>query len=958
LNFALLFATLLPHHRLECALKELRNRFFPMTFLLLCAVLAFAQQKEIRLSDALPVDTQITTGTFSNGLRYFIRYNKKPEHRAELRLVVKAGSVLEDDNQQGLAHFVEHMAFNGTKNFPKQDLVNFLESTGVRFGPELNAYTGFDETVYMLQVPSDTLATLKRGFQVLEDWASALSFDDVEIDKERGVIGEEWRLGRGAFERVANKQYPVLFYQSRYANRLPIGKKEIIDHAPHSVLKKFYKDWYRPELMAVIAVGDFDKAMIEELIKKHFAHLTNPKSSRPRTEFPMPGHEKTLVSVESDKEYPSTFVSVFFKRQDIVEKTVADYRHGLIGRLYDGMLNDRFEERLTKPDPPFIYAYGGDQGFEGDKRAFVLSAGVRENGVREGLSALLAEAERVAQHGFTATELERQKKTLLRGYETSFNERTKRESRSYVDEYTRHVLKQESIPGIEYEYALAQQFVGDITLAEVNALTAERMTKNNRVITVAGPQKEGVVLPSTKEVKQLLTEVLAANTSAYEDAAVGKQLLASLPPPGTITVEKKLDAVGTTEWTLSNGARVLAKSTDFKNDQVLFSAFSVGGTSLAAENDYMSASMASQLIGVSGVGDFDMTALGKYLAGKVVTVGPYIGDLYEGFSGNCSPKDLELLCQLVRAYVTVPRKDSVTFASTMTRIKAYLQNRSATPEAAFSDTIQVTMSQYHHRARPITPQIFDEVDMNRAYTFYKERFADIGDFTFVFVGAFSMDTLKMFVEKYIANLPAIHRSESWRDVGIRAPKGNIAKSVYKGIEPKASVRMMFTTPFEYTTRNRFNLNALMEVLQIKLREVVREEKSGTYGIGANASPVHYPVSQGRITISFGCAPERVEELVQTVLQQIDSVKIAPMPETYVTKTKEIQRRTLEVNLKENGTWLSMLQSYYQNGEDVSVFPQRMAWIEGITAADIQKTAQRYFDMKNYVKVVLYPEKKN
>ena len=939
-------------------MKELRNRFFPMIFLLLFAAPVFAQQKEMRISDVIPVDTQVITGRFSNGLCYFIRYNKKPEHRAELRLVVKAGSVLEDDNQQGLAHLVEHMAFNGTKNFPKQDLVNFLESTGVRFGPELNAYTGFDETVYMLQVPTDTLSTLKRGFQVLEDWASAVSFDDEEIDKERGVVGEEWRLGRGAYERVANKQYPVLFYQSQYANRLPIGKKEVIDTAPHPVLKKFYQDWYRPELMAVIAVGDFDKAMIEGLIKDHFAHLQNPKSPRPRTEFTLPNHDKMLVSVESDKEYPSTAVTVFFKRQDVPEKTVADYRHGLFGRLYDGMLNDRFKERLTKPNPPFIYAYGGDQGFEGDKRAFVLYAGVRENGVREGLSALLTEAERVAQHGFTATELERQKKTLLRSYETSYNERTKRESRSYVDEYTRHVLKQESIPGIEYEYALAQQFVDGITLAEVNALTAERMTKNNRVITVAGPQKEGVVLPSKSDVEQMLTDVLAAKTSAYEDAAVGKQLLASVPPPGKISAEKKLDAVGTVEWTLSNGAKVLAKSTDFKNDQVLFGSFSPGGTSLVAENDYMSATMVSQLIGVSGVGDFDMTALGKYLAGKVVNVAPYVGELYEGFNGTCSSKDLETLCQLVRAYITVPRKDSVAFASTITRIKAYLQNRSASPDAALTDTIQVTMSQYHHRARPTTPQLFDEVDINRTFSFYKERFADIGDFTFVFVGSFSMDTLKMFVEQYIANLPTIHRTESWHDVGIRAPEGKIAKNIYKGIEPKASVRMMFTTPFEYTIRNRFTLNTLMEVLQIKLREVVREEKSGTYGIGASAWPVHYPVSHARISISFGCAPERVDELVQTVLQQIDSVKISPMPEIYVTKTKEIQRRTLEVNLKENNTWLSMLQSYYQNGEDVSVFPQRMAWIEAITAAAIQKTAQQYFDMKNYVKIVLYPEKKN
>ncbi|MCX6137645.1 MAG: insulinase family protein [Ignavibacteriales bacterium] len=939
-------------------MERLRHFSLHIISLTLCAALAGAQPENIRLSDTLPVDVKVIRGAFSNGLHYFIRQNQKPEHRAELRLVVKAGSVLEDENQQGLAHFVEHMAFNGTKNFPKQDLVNFLESTGVRFGPELNAYTSFDETVYMLQVPTDTLSTLKRGFQVLEDWASAISFDDVEIDKERGVVGEEWRLGRGAYERVANKQYPILFYHSQYANRLPIGKKEVIDTASHPALKKFYKDWYRPDLMAVIAVGDFDVPMIEALIKHHFAGLKNPKKPRPRTEFTLSDHDNVLISVETDKEYPTASISVFFKRKDVAERTVGDYRHGLLSRLYDGILNDRFEEKITKPNPPYIYAYAGDQGFVGDKRAYVLGASVRENGFREGLTALLTEAERVAEHGFTATELERQKKTLLRSYESSFNERTKHESRSYVEEYTRHVLKHESIPGIEYEYELAKKYVDGATLAEVNALTKERITKNNRVITVAGPQKEGVQLPSKSDVETMLSDVLAAKTSAYEDAAVAQTLLTSLPSPGKIVSEKKIGSVGTVEWTLSNGAKVLAKATDFKNDQVLFGAFSPGGTTLIPENDYMSASTATQLVGVSGVGDLDMVALGKFLAGRVVNVSPYIGDLYEGFNGSCSPKDLDMLCQLVRAYVTVPRKDSVAFASTMTRIKAYLQNRSASPEAALSDTIQVTMSQYHHRARPVTPQLFDEVDMNKAFSFYRERFADLGDFTFVFVGAFSMDTLKTCVEKYIANLPTMRRMETWRDVGVRAPEGKIEKSVFKGIEPKASVRMMITAPLEYTTRNRFDLNTLMEVLQIKLREVVLEEKSGTYGISASASPVHYPVSQARISISFGCAPERVDELVQTVLQQLDSVKIAPMSELYVTKTREMQRRSLEVGLKMNETWLSMLQNYYQNGEDVGLFPQRMAWIDGITAADIQKTAQRYFDMKNFVKVVLYPEKKN
>ncbi len=914
-------------------------------------------QEAIKPADVLKIDPAISYGKFENGLTYYIKVNKKPEKRAELRLAVKTGSVMEDDDQLGLAHFCEHMAFNGTKSFPKNEIINLLEKEGIRLGPDVNAYTSFDQTVYILQIPTDSAQLVEKALKILEEWASAVSYDEKEIDKERGVLVEEWRLGRGASMRVLDKHLPKLLYNSQYAKRFVIGKKEVLESAPYETIRRFFRDWYRPELMAVVAVGDFDKAAMEKLIKDHFGKLTNKRPARERVKYPVPDHAQALVSVATDKELPAASVQVIFKRDPQPERTAGDYRRSILGQLYDGMFNKRLQERLQKPNPPFIFGGGSDGRWLGEKQAFTLFAQAKENSLIDGLDYILTEAYRVKQYGFTATELERQKSDQLRWIERAYKERDKTESRNYADEFVRNFLQEEPIPGIEVEFNINRQFLPGITLDEINKLADVRMATSSRVVAISAPEKEGVKVPTEAEVQSVLSRASTKKSDAYVDNVTTKPLIATLPKAGKVVSERKIELLGLTEWKLSNGALVVLKPTDFKNDEILFSAYSDGGTSLSIDPDFVSASMASQLVSMCGVGEFDAIALSKMLSGKVVNVSPMVSGLSEGFSGSASPQDLETLFQLAYLYATAPKRDTSAYGALMSRMRASLQNRSVMPEGAFYDTISVTMAQYHFRARPMTPQILDEVNLDKALAFYKNRFADASDFIFFFVGNFQLEKIRPLVEQYFAGLPALNRKESWRDVGVFPPKGVINKEVYRGIEPKSSVMITFTGPFNWSKQSRYDFNSLIELVNIKLREVIREEKSGTYGIRAYGSPSLYPRKEFNLSVSWGCNPTRVEELVKIVMEQLDSLKIKKADEVYVNKVKEIQRRNQEVNLKENRFWLSNFRQYYANNENPEEMLEYNKLIDNLTTDAMQSSAKKYFDTKNVVKVVLFPEKK-
>jgi len=909
------------------------------------------------LSTRLPIDPKLRIGKLPNGLRYYIRQNTRPEKRAELRLVVNAGSVLETPDKLGLAHFVEHTAFNGTTHFAKNDLVKYLESIGVRFGADLNAYTSFDETVYILPIPTDTARIVDQAFTILEDWAHGQIFDPKEVVNERGVVREEWRGRRGAGDRMLQQWLPIAFKGSRYAERLPIGTEASIMAATPEKLRTFYNTWYRPDLMAVVAVGDFDPKVIEAKIKQHFSKLTNPANEQKRTLYDVPNNAEPLVAIASDKEATSSSVNLIYKLSADSVNTVGDYRKLLMERLYLSMLNSRFSEISEKPDAPFLAAGASkDAFFARTTEAFTLAANVKDGGIERAAEALLTEARRVDQFGFLQSELDRQKTNTLRSYERAFAERDKTQSESHVEEYIGNFLQGESIPGIEYEYKLAQELLPTISLADINNLAKSWITDENRVIIAQSPIKEGVAQPTKTGILAAFDKASKATLAAWTENVSSDKLVENAPAPGKIVSSTPLTSIGGLEWKLSNGARVIIKPTDFKADEVLFSAYSPGGTSLAADPDYMSAALASQVMQLGGLGSFNRIDLGKKLAGKAAAVSPAIGETTEGLAGRSSPKDIETMFQLAYLTFTAPRLDTVVFTTFRGQAATVLANRGLSPDAVFQDTIQVTLAQHAFRARPLTPAVFDEVNAQKSLAFFKDRFANASDFTFVLVGNVDTVTIKPMVETYLASLPNTGRVEKARDVGIKTPKGFVERIVRKGTEPKASTRLVFTGTCTYSPQNRFVLRALTTLMQTRLNESLRERLGGTYSPNVGGSCQREPRQEYAVSVAFGSSPENADVLTKATLALVDSLKAQPVSQADVDKVKEEILRSREVEVKTNAYWLGNIAARDQAGEDLGgLGPAYDEMVKKLTPAMIQAAAKKYFDTSNYARFVLLPE---
>nr|MBW0160535.1 insulinase family protein [Sediminibacterium sp.] len=850
-------------------------------------------QAQTGLDAKLGIDPKVKIGKLSNGLTYYLRKNVEPKNRAELRLVVNAGSILESDQQLGLAHFVEHMAFNGTKNFKKQELVDFLEKSGVNFGADLNAYTSFDETVYELQVPTDSIQVFKKAMQILEDWAHQVSFEPVEIDKERGVIVEEWRLGRGADARLRDKFFPVILKGSQYAKRLPIGTKESIEKSPYSELTKFYKDWYRPDLQAVIVVGDIDIAETEKMIKDHFGKIPAAKTPKPRTKFGVPAFPETRASILTDAEQPYNVVQVYYLRPEIpASKTEKEYRASMVRNLFNQMISSRLEEIAQKPEAPFLFGSSSYGSFIGDKDAFSLIAVAKTaKDIEASIATLLTENERVKQYGFAQTELDRAVKSTLSRIENMYNERDKTKSVELLQEYVRNYLKQESIPGIEKEFEMHQKYLPTIQLAEVNALIKDWITTENRSVVITAPEKEKADLMTADQVTALLNKPIG-KLDAYVDKVTKGALLPVEPTAGKVVSEKKYPSIETTEWTLSNGAKVILKPTQFKNDDIQFSAISWGGSSLYDDKDYVNAANASVIASIGGIGDFDIQALQKELAGKNCFVSTSVANYMQGLNGNSTTKDLETAFQWLHGYFVAPRKDANMFEVIKQQMKVQLANKDKDPASVFADSVNYIMGNYHPRRKPFSMETMQQLELDRAFEIYKERFSNAGQFTFTFVGNFDLENIKPLVEKYIASLPSTNQKEQWKDVGIRYPKGVVSKVIRKGKEPKASVRLAFTGEVsEISDLDEVQVGQLTKALAIKLREVLREDAGGVYGVGVGGGFNREPVNSYGITIQFGCAPENVDKLIALVMEEIKNTKNNGVPAVNIEKVVAEQTRS-------------------------------------------------------------------
>jgi zinc protease len=939
-----------PRRSFRSALSRLNLLFWA---LVLGSAPAEAQQ-QLGPESPIPLDPTIVTGELENGLRYFVKQNSRPEGRAELRLVVNAGSILEDDDQLGLAHLVEHMAFNGTENFEKQELVNYLESIGMEFGPSINAYTSFDETVYMLRVPTDDPDILATAFQILEDWAHGVSFDPEEIDKERGVVIEEWRLGLGAGSRIRDQQLPVILHESRYADRLPIGDPEILATFPHERLTQFYEDWYRPDLMAIVAVGDFDPSEVEQAIRSHFAGLTAPADPRRRQAFPVPDHQETLFTVATDPEATSTSLAVLYKHPAQPKGTAFTYRQGLIESLYNRMLNNRLFEIVQQPGAPFAFAASGQGSFARGTEIYQLFAGVPEGNVLPAMEAVLLEAERVARFGFTASEIEREKVDLLRGLQRAYAERENQESAALAAEYIRHFLDGEPVPGIDAEYALAEALLPTISLAEVNAVATILLSDENRVVTVDGPEKPGLAWPTEEELAGVFASVEASILEPYRDAVSDQPLVAELPVGSPVVREGMIEGVEVTEWVLQNGVRVLLKPTDFKDDEVLVSAWSWGGYSLSAVEDHASASAADLLTSQMGLGEFSVVDLQKQLAGVVAGVQPSIGPYTEGLSGSASPQDLETLFQLIYLHFTAPRRDPDAFQALMARFDAALANIESSPQAAFQDTLALTMAQHHPRVQPVSREWLDGLDMDLAVDFFADRFADASDFTFVFAGALDLETMRPLVEQYLGGLPSTGRTESWEDMGIEAPTGVVERTVRKGVEPQSQTVIAFTGDFDWTRENRLGMRTLAGALEIRLRELLREELGGTYGVGVSGGYDSVPRASYDFRIQFGSDPARTDELVESMFAEIRDFQENGPTADEIQTVLEQERRSRETNLQQNGWWVGQIVGATRYDTDLTLLLD-MSLLDDVTPESVQEDARRYLRFDNYVRVTLLPE---
>ena len=907
----------------------------------------------------LPLDPDVKIGKLDNGFTYYLRSNPKPENRIEFRLAVKAGSIVEDEDQLGLAHFTEHMLFNGTKNFEKNELVDFLQKMGLEFGGDLNAYTSFDETVYMLPIPSDKPENVENAMLVLSDWAHQATFENEEIDKERGVVMEEWRLRLGASERMRQKIWPITLAGSRYAERLPIGEADILENFEYDAAKRFYRDWYRPDLMALIAVGDFDLAEMEEMVKENFGKIPARTNPRERIYYSPADFEGTRVAVAADDEATSNSVSINFIQpgKNEVENDLQSFRDQLMNSIFSQMMNQRLRELVQSENPPFQFSFSGYGSALGKgKNDYTISINVKDDMFMEGIVAAVRENERVRRYGFTAGELQRAKASFTNSLERFVKEADKRESWALVNSYLGHFLQGGPLLSAEQTKALGEKVIPSISLQEVNALLKKWWREDNRTIEVRAKADVADAIPSADEMIAVLDKVKNDETiEPYAEESIATALMTQMPKPGKIASESTDPVTGITHLALSNGVNVYIKPTDFKNDEVRMTGFSFGGTSLYSNDEYWSAANAAQVVTQMGLGEFSLIDLSKFMTGKTASVQPYISTYEEGISGFSSVKDLETLFQQVYLRFTDVRVDESAFNSWLGRTKNQYANFSASPDVQYSIQRQQIMYDNHPRAQFPSPENLEKIDMNEAIRIYKERFANAGDFNFVFVGNVEIDSFKEYLKNYLAALPSTGVEETYKDVGLTIAKGQIEENIYTGVDDKSQVNITFSGDYQYSMENNGLLNAAANILSNKMIETLREEMGGVYGAGASAAMSEYPNENFTFNISFPCKPENVDKLVAAAMAELENLKKGNFSQEDLDKVVNARKQNFEEQIKQNSYWQSMMATYIKSGSDMELIMKGNERAEAITKEAIVEALNKFVSDQNMIKTVKMPQ---
>ncbi|MES2014926.1 MAG: insulinase family protein [Pseudomonadota bacterium] len=927
--------------------------------LLLCAFLCSAHAA-IDPAASLPVSPQVLVGKLPNGLTYYLQKNGKPANKVELRLVVKAGSILEDDDQQGMAHLIEHMAFNGSTHFKKTELISYLESIGIKFGADLNAYTSFEETVYILPVPTGKRENIERAFQVLRDWAGGLTLADQDIAQERPVVLEEARLGKGARDRMDKILLPKVFNGSRYAQRLPIGQEAVIRSGSSDALRRFYKDWYRPDLMAVVVVGDLDRREAERLVKRHFSDLKNPAQERVRFETPISPRSETEALVITDKEANGNSLLIRYPVRPAKESsTLGGYRDDLVASLFTSMLNMRLQELSQQANPPYQGAGSAVGNLTARYEAYSASAALGKNGAAPAIAALVQEHARASKFGFDAAELDRAKKNMLRRVESIYNERDKTDSASQVDEFIRNFLEHESIPGIENEYKYMGEMVPGITLDEVNLYARATIPLDSpKLVVYMGASNSEVPTPTSAELLADFTAAEKLEVTRHDEKALAANLMDKLPVPGRIVGETPDARLGLTTLVLSNGVKVVLKPTDFKNDQVMMSAVRFGGESVFGESDIYNARYASAVVTAMGVGAHSPSDIHKILAGKAASVSASLGPYVDVVSGGSGSTDVETMLQLLYLKLTAPRRDPALFQSLIGKYAESARNTMSQPEAVFQDTRIATTYNNHPRvARVARPEDFAKLDLERSIAIYNERFSSARGMTFFMVGSFDVAKIKPMIATYLASLPTPDIKIGFRDVGIRPVRGVVKQDVHSGSEDKSTISINFTGDARYSTEDEMRLEAMIEVMNLRITEVLREKLALIYGGGMHGSMTRVPTPRYSITATLPTGPANVDQVIAATFEQIARMKSAGPTKAELDKVKQNWLQNHKKALRENGFWLTQLQQSLLRGEDpadILTFEKR---VNALSSDQLKAAAQRYFDMQNYVQMVLYPEKK-
>lgn len=907
----------------------------------------------------LPTDPNVRIGKLDNGLTYYIRHNELPENRADFYIAQKVGSILEEDNQRGLAHFLEHMCFNGTTHFPGKGIINWLESIGVRFGQNLNAYTSVDETVYNISdVPVIRDGIIDSCLLILHDWANDLTLDPKEIDNERGVIHEEWRSGQGAMMRMYEKTFPIMYAGSKYGHRLPIGTIEVIDNFPHQALRDYYEKWYRPDQQGIIVVGDVDVDKVEAKIKEMFSPIEMPANPAPREYNPVPDNKEPIVTIAKDKEQPQTMIYIWHKHPATPNEAKGNMGYLLQNYLFsmvESMLNARLNELTQSAEPPFIAAGAEDTDFLLAKttKAFAGIAITKDDGIESGFAALLREMERARKFGFTESEYNRAKADYLRHLESAYNERNKVKNDAYVQEYVRHFIDNEPIPGIETEYALMNQIAPNIPLEAINSVLPQLIKDENIVINVFGPDKEGMSYPTEQQLLDVLKKVKAEELTAYVDKVSDEPLMKESPAAGKVVKEEN-GPFGSTVWTLSNGVRVVLKPTDFKADQIMMRAFSPGGTSLFGTKEALQLKMLNEVAGVGGLGNFSNVDLEKVLAGKKASVSAFVNGLSEGLSGSCSPKDMETLMQLVYLSFTAPRMDQDAFTSFKNRAKANLANQEANPMTALTDSIQFALYGNHPLAMRVKAEMIDNVDYKRIMDMYADRFKEAGDFTFLFVGNINLEEAKPMIETYLGGLPTIKRTENFADVNMNFRKGEYKNVFNKELgTPMATVIVVAHGNCDYSLKSDILMKCLSRTLDMVYLEEVREKEGGTYGVQTVGQLTRYPKDEALLQVVFNTDPTKREMLMGIIMGELQRVAKEGPKEEHLAKVKEAMVKQYAESIKENSYWLGVLNNYYWYNEDMD--SKFVELVNSITVKDVQKFAKQLFDQGNLIEVCMTDE---